>query len=213
MASDAIMEAAAAGVELIVCLTEHIPIQDMLRVRKFLEHSDSTLIGPNSPGLITPGQTKVGIMPGYIHMPGQVGIVSRSGTLTYEIVQSLSELGIGQSTVVGIGSDPIIGTDFVEILRLFELDPLTEHVVLIGEIGGLDEQEAAAYIGTSLSKRVTAFLVGHTAPAGKRMGHAGAIVQQAEETISEKIVAFERAGVKVARRPEQIGDMVRESLG
>jgi succinyl-CoA synthetase alpha subunit len=212
-APDAIMEAAAAGVELIVCLTEHIPTQDMVRVLKFMEHGDATLIGPNSPGLITPGQAKVGIMPGYIHKPGQVGIVSRSGTLTYEIVQGLSEAGIGQSTVVGIGGDPIIGANFVEILRLFEIDPLTEHIVLIGEIGGHDEQEAAAYIGTHMSKRVTAFLVGHSAPVGKRMGHAGAIVQLPEETISDKIAAFERAGVKVARRPEQIGDLVRESLG
>lgn len=212
-APDAIMEAAAAGIELIVCLTEQIPVQDMLRVRHFVDQTEARLIGPNSPGLITPGQAKVGIMPDHIHKPGTVGVVSRSGSLTYEVVQALTDLGIGQSTVVGIGGDPIIGTTFSDILRLFEADPLTEHVVLIGEIGGADEEKAASYIATRMSKGVTAFIAGRTAPPGKRMGHAGAIIQGGEGTAQEKMAAFSKAGVRVAELPEQVAYFVRRSLG
>lgn len=212
-APDAIMEAADAGIELIVCLTEQIPVQDMLRVRHFVDQTEARLIGPNSPGLITPGQAKVGIMPDHIHKPGMVGVVSRSGSLTYEVVQALTDLGIGQSTVVGIGGDPIIGTTFSDILRLFEADPLTEHVVLIGEIGGTDEEKAASYIATHMSKQVTAFIAGRTAPPGKRMGHAGAIIQGGEGTAREKIIAFETAGVKVAESPEQVAYLVKRGLG
>jgi len=211
-AADAILEAADADIELIVCLTEHIPIQDMMRVRNILAQKEIQLIGPNCPGIITPGQAKVGLMPTHIHKPGNVGIISRSGTLTYEITQALTEAGIGQSTVVGIGSDPIIGTPFVEILRLFEVDPLTEHVVLIGEIGGIAEQEAAAYISAHMSKRVTAYLVGAHAPPAKRMGHAGAIIQREEDFITAKISAFKKAGVRVANLPDQVVQLVRESL-
>ena len=212
LAPDAIMEAADAGLELIVCLTEQIPVQDMLRVRHFVNQTEARLIGPNCPGLITPGQAKVGIMPGHIHQPGKVGVVSRSGSLTYEVVQALTDLGLGQSTVVGIGGDPIVGTTFMEILRLFEADPFTEHVVLIGEIGGSDEEKAAAYIAAHMSKRVTAFIAGRTAPPGRRLGHAGAIIQGGEGTAQEKIAAFERAGVKVAELPEQVAQLVKESL-
>lgn len=212
-APDAIMEAADAGIELIVCVTEGVPVHDMARVRNFLKQTDARLIGPNCPGVITPGWAKVGIMPGHIHKPGNVGVVSRSGTLTYEVVQALTDLGIGQSTALGIGGDPIIGTTFIDVLRLFEADPLTEHVVLIGEIGGTDEQKAAEYIAAKMSKPVTAFVAGRTAPPGKRMGHAGAIIQGGEGTAMEKIAAFEAVGVKVARLPEEVAQLVKESLG
>ncbi len=211
-AADAIMEAAAAGVELIVCITEGIPVLDMARVRNFLEQTDSRLIGPNCPGLITPDQAKVGIMPAQIHKPGNVGLVSRSGTLTYEVVQALTNLGLGQSTAIGIGGDPIIGTNFIDVLKLFEADPLTEYVVLIGEIGGTDEQKAAEYIATHMSKPVTAFIAGRTAPPGKRMGHAGAIIQGGEGTAAEKIAAFEAVGVRVAELPEQVAQLVKENM-
>jgi len=212
-APDAIMEAAAAGIELIVCITEGIPVLDMARVLRFLEQTDARLIGPNCPGIITPGEAKVGIMPAHIHKPGNVGLVSRSGTLTYEVVQALTDLGLGQSTAVGIGGDPLIGTTFIDALRLFEADPLTEHIVLIGEIGGTDEQKAAEYIATQMSKPVTAFIAGRTAPPGKRMGHAGAIIQGGEGTAAEKIAALEAVGVKVARLPEEVATLVKESLG
>ncbi|RME44232.1 MAG: succinate--CoA ligase subunit alpha [Caldilineae bacterium] len=212
-APDAIMEAAAAGIELIVCITEGIPVLDMARVLRFLEQTDARLIGPNCPGIITPGEAKVGIMPAHIHKPGNVGLVSRSGTLTYEVVQALTDLGIGQSTAVGIGGDPLIGTTFIDALRLFEADPLTEHIVLIGEIGGTDEQKAAEYIATHMSKPVTAFIAGRTAPPGKRMGHAGAIIEGGEGTAAEKIAALEAVGVKVARLPEEVATLVKESLG
>jgi len=212
-AADAIMEAADAGVELVICITEGIPVLDMARVRNFLKQSDARLIGPNCPGLISPGEAKVGIMPAQIHKPGNVGLVSRSGTLTYEVVQALTDLGLGQSTAVGIGGDPIIGTNFIDALRLFEADPFTEYVVLIGEIGGTDEQKAAEYIATHMSKPVTAFIAGRTAPAGKRMGHAGAIIQGGEGTAAEKIAAFEAVGVKVARLPEEVAQLVKESMG
>jgi succinyl-CoA synthetase alpha subunit len=212
-APDAIMEAAAAGIDLIVAVTEHIPVLDMIRVRSFLGQTKTRLIGPNCAGVITPGQAKVGIMPGHIYLPGSVGIVSRSGTLSYEIVQALSTLGIGQSTAVGIGGDPIAGATFIEILRLFEADPLTKHVVIIGEIGGTDEQKAAAFIGSRMSKPVTAFIAGQTAPFGRRMGHAGAIIQGEEDTAQQKIAAFKAAGVRVATLLEEVAVFVNESLG
>jgi succinyl-CoA synthetase alpha subunit len=209
-ASDAIMEAAEAGVGLIVCITEGIPVLDMVRVRSYLDRTKARLIGPNCPGLITPGGAKVGIMPAHIHQPGNVGVVSRSGTLTYEVVQSLTNRGLGQSTAIGIGGDPIIGTTFIDILRMFEEDPATDHVVLIGEIGGADEQTAARYIGSEMSKPVTAFIAGRTAPPGKRMGHAGAIIQGGEGTAAEKIKALEAVDVPVATQPDDVADLVAE---
>jgi succinyl-CoA synthetase alpha subunit len=202
------MEAADANIKLIICITEGVPVLDMIRVQSFLKQKDSRLIGPNCPGLITPGEAKVGIMPGHIHKPGNVGLVSRSGTLTYEVVQALTDKGIGQSTAVGIGGDPIIGSTFIDILKLFESDALTEQVVLIGEIGGTDEQKAARYIAEKMSKPVTAFIAGRTAPPGKRMGHAGAIIQGGEGTAEEKIKAFEAVRVKVARQPAEVADIV-----
>ncbi len=212
-AADAIMEAADAGIQLIVCITEGIPVLDMAKVRTFLDQKDARLIGPNCPGLITPGQAKIGIMPAQIHKPGNVGLVSRSGTLTYEVVQALTDLDLGQSTAIGIGGDPIIGTNFIDVLKLFEADPDTEYVVLIGEIGGTDEQKAAEYIAKHMSKPVTAFIAGRTAPAGKRMGHAGAIIQGGEGTAAEKIAALEAVGVKVATLPTEVAKLVKESMG
>lgn len=215
-APDSILEAADAGVALIVCLTEGIPVQDMLEVRAYLDHKNCRLIGPNCPGLITPGKpgqpgksgTKVGIIPGAIVEPGNVGVVSRSGTLTYEVVFALTERGIGQSTCVGIGGDPIIGTSFIDALELFEEDPETERVILIGEIGGNDEQLAASYVAQSMTKPVTAFIAGRTAPPGRRMGHAGAIVEGESGTAEAKIKALEASGVRVADHPEQIVDLL-----
>jgi len=209
-ASDAILEAAGAGLEVIVCITEGIPVIDMIKVHTHIDCMDTHLIGPNCPGLITPGEAKVGIMPGHIHTPGPVGVVSRSGTLTYEVVHALTQRGLGQSTAVGIGGDPIIGTDFIDVLEMFEGDPQTSQVVLIGEIGGTDEQRAAAWIARHMSKPVTAFVAGQTAPPGKRMGHAGAIIQGGEGTAAEKIAAFEAVGVRVARHPGEIAEMVEE---
>ncbi len=209
-APDAILEAADAGIQVIVCITEGIPVLDMIRVRAYLDCREIRLIGPNCPGIITPGEAKVGIMPGHIHQPGSVGVVSRSGTLTYEVVHALSACGLGQSTAVGIGGDPIIGTDFIDVLRLFEADPMTTQVVLIGEIGGTDEQRAAAFIVRYMTKPVTAFVAGQTAPPGKRMGHAGAIIEGGEGTAAEKIAAFEAVGVRVARHPVEIAEMVAE---
>lgn len=211
-APDAILEAAEAGIELIVCITEGIPVLDMIRVRHFLERSSARLVGPNCPGLITPGVAKVGIMPGHIHQPGSVGLVSRSGTLTYEVVQALTDQDLGQSTAVGIGGDPIIGTNFIDVLRLFESDPITDHVVLIGEIGGSEEERAAQFIATEMSKPVTAFIAGRTAPSGKRMGHAGAIIEGGEGTAQEKIAAFEAVGVRVARQPSEVAKLVAERM-
>jgi succinyl-CoA synthetase alpha subunit len=207
-AADAILEAADAGIKIIVCITEGIPVLDMIKVRAYLDCAEARLIGPNCPGLITPGEAKVGIMPGHIHTPGPVGVVSRSGTLTYEVVHALSERGLGQSTAIGIGGDPIIGTDFIDVLALFEEDPQTEQVVLIGEIGGSDEQQAADFIARHMSKPVTAFIAGQTAPPGKRMGHAGAIIEGGEGTAAEKIAAFEAVGVRVAHQPGEIADLV-----
>lgn len=207
-APDAMYEAADGGISLIVCITEGIPILDMLRVRAYLDQKGVRLIGPNCPGVITPGECKVGIMPAYIHTPGSVGVISRSGTLTYEVVNELTRRGLGQSTCVGIGGDPIIGSDFIDVLTLFEDDPLTEHVVLIGEIGGSDEERAADFIATNMTKPVTAFVAGRTAPPGKRMGHAGAIISGGTGTAAEKIEALETVGVEVARHPAEIAELV-----
>jgi succinyl-CoA synthetase alpha subunit len=201
-------EAADGGISLIVCITEGIPILDMLKVQTYLDQKGVRLIGPNCPGVITPGECKVGIMPAYIHTPGPVGVISRSGTLTYEVVNELTLRGMGQSTCVGIGGDPIIGSDFVDILTLFEEDPLTEQVVLIGEIGGSDEEQAADFIATHVTKPVTAFIAGRTAPPGKRMGHAGAIISGGRGTAAEKVEALEAVGVEVARHPAEIAELV-----
>ncbi|MGD2148496.1 MAG: succinate--CoA ligase subunit alpha [Anaerolineae bacterium] len=208
-ASDAIIEAADAGIPLIVCITEGIPVLDMIVARAYLDQRGSRMVGPNCPGLLTPGEAKVGIMPGHIATPGPVGVVSRSGTLTYEVVYALTGRSIGQTTCVGIGGDPIIGTDFIATLRLFEDDPETEQVVLIGEIGGTAEERAAQFIAEQMTKPVTAFVAGRTAPPGKRMGHAGAIIQGGTGTAAEKIAAFEAVGVQVAEHPEQIADFVQ----
>ncbi len=211
-AADAIMEAADANIKLIVCITEGVPVLDMIRTQNSLAQKEVRLIGPNCPGLITPGEAKVGIMPAHIHQPGNIGLVSRSGTLTYEVVQALTNKGIGQSTVIGIGGDPIIGSTFIDILRLFESDPLTDQVILIGEIGGTDEQKAAHFIAEQMTKPVTAFIAGRTAPPGKRMGHAGAIIEGGEGTAMEKIKAFEAARVKVAIQPQEVADIVAQLL-
>ena len=209
-AADAILEAADAGIPLVVCITEGIPTLDMVRVRAYLDQKGTRLVGPNCPGLLSPGEAKVGIMPGHIAIPGPVGVVSRSGTLTYEVVYALTAQGIGQTTCIGIGGDPIVGTTFIDVLELFEHDPLTEQVVLIGEIGGSDEERAARFIAERMTKPVTAFIAGATAPPGKRMGHAGAIIQGGSGTAAEKIAAFEAVGVRVAEHPEQIAALVAQ---
>ncbi len=211
-AVDALLEAADAGIDLIVCITENIPALDMARARSFLDSTDSLLIGPNCPGLISPGTSKVGIMAGHIHTPGNVGIVSRSGTLTYEVIYALTARGIGQSTAVGIGGDPIKGLNFLDVLQMFEQDSGTDQVVLIGEIGGADEQVAADYIRREMSKPVTAFIAGQTAPPGKRMGHAGAIISGGEGTAAEKIEALQSAGVAIARHPEEIAELAAQNI-
>lgn len=209
VAPDAIYEAVDAGIALIVCITEGIPILDMIKVYDYVKRSNSRLIGPNCPGLLTPGQAKVGIMPGYIATPGNVGVVSKSGTLTYEVVYALTQAGMGQTTCLGIGGDPVIGTNFVDALRMFEDDPETEKVVLIGEIGGRAEIDAADFIQAHMTKPVAAFIAGKSAPPGTRMGHAGAIIEGGEGTATEKIAALNAAGVKVADNPEQIPDLLR----
>jgi succinyl-CoA synthetase alpha subunit len=209
-APDAILEAADAGITLVVCITEGIPVQDMMRVRKCLDEKQVRLIGPNCPGLLTPGESKVGIIPGHVARPGNVGVVSRSGTLTYEVIHALTQRGMGQSTCVGMGGDPVHGLGFLETLELFEEDPHTDKIVLIGEIGGNDEERAAEFITDRLTKPVVAFIAGQTAPPGKRMGHAGAIVEGGTGTASEKIKALEAAGAHVARHPEAIADLLAE---
>jgi succinyl-CoA synthetase alpha subunit len=211
-AADALLETAASGVELVVCITDGIPTLDMVKIYKRYTDLGIRLIGPNCPGLITPGQALVGIMPGHIYREGSVGVVSRSGTLTYEIAYALTQRGIGQSTCVGIGGDPIIGSSFVEVLTMFEADPQTEGVVLIGEIGGTDEEKAAQYIAQQMTKPVFAFIAGQTAPPGRRMGHAGAIISGGRGTAAEKVCALQDAGVRIASYPGEIGDLVARLL-
>jgi succinyl-CoA synthetase alpha subunit len=211
-AADGIMEAADAGVPLIVCITEGIPVIDMVKTWAFLKTKNSRLIGPNCPGVISPGKCKIGIMPGHIHLEGNVGVVSRSGTLTYEAVGQLTKLGIGQSTCIGIGGDPIIGTTFLDAIQLFESDPDTHAIVMIGEIGGNAEETAAAYIGSHVKKPVVGFIAGQTAPPGRRMGHAGAIISGGSGAASDKIKAMEAAGITVCSSPAQIGENIQKRL-
>jgi len=212
-AADAIMEAADAGLALVVCITEGIPTSDMVRAWRFLGTKTTRLIGPNCPGIISPGKCKIGIMPGHIHKPGHVGVVSRSGTLTYEAVGQLTALGIGQSTCVGIGGDPIIGTDFLDALKLFNQDPDTHAIVMIGEIGGNAEETAAAYVAAHVKKPVIGFVAGQTAPSGRRMGHAGAIISGGSGKASDKIAAMRAAGITVCDTPAEIGRRVKERIG
>jgi succinyl-CoA synthetase alpha subunit len=212
-AADAIMESATAGVPLVVCITEGIPVADMVRVKHYLAEKPTRLVGPNCPGVITPGAAKVGIMPGHIHTPGPVGVVSRSGTLTYEVVGQLTGRGIGQSSCVGIGGDPVNGTSFVDVLSLFAEDPATEAIMMIGEIGGTAEEDAAAFIQNRVKKPVVAFVCGQTAPPGRRMGHAGAIIAGGKGTAAEKMAALAKAGATLVRSPADMGATVARVLG
>lgn len=211
-AADSIMEAVDADLDLVICITESIPVLDMVKVKKFMQGKRTRLIGPNCPGVITPGQCKIGIMPGHIHRPGRIGVLSRSGTLTYEAVGQLTALGLGQSTCVGIGGDPVNGTNFIDVLKMFNEDPDTDAVIMIGEIGGSAEEEAAEYIKKEFKKPVTAFIAGASAPAGKRMGHAGAIISGGKGTAEAKFAALEAAGCKIARSPADMGTTLKSML-
>ena len=211
-AADAILEAADAGIPLIICITEGVPVRDMVKVKRYLAGRNSQLLGPNCPGTITPGECKIGIMPGHIHKPGHVGVVSRSGTLTYEAVDQLTRLGIGQSSCVGIGGDPVHGFEFVDVLKMFNQDAATKAVIMIGEIGGSAEEEAAIWIKDNMKKPVVGFIAGQTAPPGKRMGHAGAIISGGKGTATEKIEAMKQAGIRMASSPATIGRTMQEAL-
>jgi succinyl-CoA synthetase alpha subunit len=211
-AADGILEAVAAGIELVICITEGVPVVDMVKVRRYMRGTNSRLIGPNCPGIITPGECKIGIMPGYIHKPGDVGVVSRSGTLTYEAVFQLTNLGIGQSSCIGIGGDPIVGTPHIDAMRMFNDDPKTRAIVMIGEIGGTAEEEAAEFVKQNVKKPVVAFIAGQTAPKGRRMGHAGAIISGGRGTAADKIAALKAAGITVAMSPAEMGITLKNLL-